>query len=77
MSRFDRFTTERIRTETMAGLDQSNFDLFGSFGVALLEDELLTATDYLTEQKLLKQVVLLQLLSKTKQTESGQLNEIH
>ena len=34
----------------MAGLDEPTFDLFGSFGLEFLEDELLTETDYSTEQ---------------------------
>ena len=83
MSRFDRFTTERIRTEktgkgaTMAGQDEPNFDLFGSFGLSeFLEYELLTATDYVTEQtKTAETGGVATITVQTEQTESGQLND--
>ena len=50
VSRFDRLTTEPIWTEkprkgaTLAGRNEPNFVLFGSFGLEFLEDELLTGT---------------------------------
>ena len=83
MSRFDRFTTERIRTEktgkgaTMAGQDEPNFDLFGSFGLSeFLEYELLTATDYVTEQtKTAETGGVATITVQTEQTERGQLND--
>ena len=83
VSRFDRFITERIRMEktgkgaTMAGQDEPNFDLFGSFGLGeFLEYELLTATDYVTEQtKTAETGGVATITVQTEQTESRQLND--
>ena len=48
--------------------DETNFDLFGSFGLDFFSDEvLLTETD-LTEQK--------ETTEQTEQTEIGQLNDV-
>ena len=55
----------------MAGLDEPNFDLFGSVGLKFLEDELLTATDYLTEQtKTAETGSVATITVQTEQTES-------
>ena len=60
----------------MAGLDEPNFDLFGSFGLEFLEDELLTETDYLTEQTETTETGgVATITEQTEQTVSGQLND--
>ena len=60
----------------MAGLDEPNFDLFGSFGLEFLEEELLTETDYLTEQTETTETGgVATITEQTEQTESGQLND--
>ena len=60
----------------MAGLDEPNFDLFGSFGLEFLEEELLTETDYLTEQTETTETGgVATITEQTEQTDSGQLND--
>ena len=60
----------------MAGLDEPNFDLFGSFGLEFLGDELLTETSYLTEQTETTETGgVATITEQTEQTESGQLND--
>ena len=60
----------------MAGLDEPNFDLFGSFGLEFLEDEILIETDYLTEQTETTETGgVATITEQTEQTESGQLND--
>ena len=60
----------------MAGLDEPKIDLFGSFGLEFLEDEILTETDYLTEQTETTETGgVATITEQTEQTESGQLQE--
>ena len=53
-----------------------NFDLFGSFALEFLEDELLTATNYLTEQtKTAETGGVATITVQREQKESRQLND--
>ena len=60
----------------MAGLDEPNFDLFGSFGLEFLGDKLSTETGYLTEQTETTETGGVGTITEqTEQTESRQLND--
>ena len=71
-SRFDRFSAEGGRSKNkMAGLDldEPNFDVFSTFQLDVLDDELITAGEFLTEYTKNTEP------TQTEKTENRQLND--